>query len=52
MLFLIYRERGMPNNSSTNAVLSSIFGSMFYLGLVLHFANTVGFLFSLTLHFA
>ncbi|CAH3023022.1 unnamed protein product, partial [Porites evermanni] len=26
------RERGMPNNSSTNAVLSSIFGSMFYLG--------------------
>jgi len=31
-MFRTARANGMANNSSTNAVLSSIFGSMFYLG--------------------
>ena len=34
MLLIVCRVNGMPDNTATNAVLSSIFGCMFYLGYV------------------
>ena len=36
-LFSSCRANGMPDNSSTNALVSSIYGSMYYLGYVLFF---------------
>ena len=43
--FFPFRVNGMPDNSSTNALVSSIFSSMYYLGYVHFFTDSLSLLF-------
>ena len=43
--FFPCRVNGMPDNSSTNALVSSIFSSMYYLGYVHFFTDSLSLLF-------
>ena len=43
--FFPFRVNGMPDNSSTNALVSSIYSSMYYLGYVHFFTDSLSLLF-------